>query len=68
MWIFVASRYVHAWVHLTSNNLRLRSRSFFLGAIVLGARLDLVRAASARSHVSICLPPVREDRRKAKRG
>ena len=35
MWIFVASRYFHAWVHLTSNNLRLRSRSFFAGAAVL---------------------------------
>ena len=35
MWIFVLTRYFHAWVHLTSNNLRLRSRSFFLGATVL---------------------------------
>jgi hypothetical protein len=35
MWIFVASRYFHAWVHLTSNNLRLRSRSFFVGAVIL---------------------------------
>lgn len=34
-WIFVASRYFHAWVHLTSNNLLLRSRSFFLGAVIL---------------------------------
>lgn len=35
MWIFIASRYFHAWVHLTSNNLRLRSRSFFVGAVIL---------------------------------
>ena len=35
MWIFVLTRYFHAWVHLTSNNLRLRSRSSFLGATVL---------------------------------
>jgi hypothetical protein len=35
MWIFVASRYFHAWVHLTSNNLLLRSRSFFVGALIL---------------------------------
>lgn len=35
MWIFVASRYFHAWIHLTSNNLLLRSRSFFVGAVVL---------------------------------
>lgn len=35
MWFFVATRYVHAWVHLTSNDLRARSRSFFVGAVVL---------------------------------
>ncbi|RWC68672.1 hypothetical protein EN794_050415 [Mesorhizobium sp. M00.F.Ca.ET.151.01.1.1] len=35
MWIFVASRYFHAWVHLTSNDLRLRRRSFFLGAVII---------------------------------
>ena len=35
MWIFVISRYVHAWVHLTSNNLLFRSRAFFFGAVVL---------------------------------
>ena len=35
MWIFVLTRYFHAWVHLTSNNLRFRSRAFYLGAIIL---------------------------------
>jgi hypothetical protein len=35
MWIFVASRYFHAWVHLTSNNLLLRNRSFVVGAVIL---------------------------------
>ncbi|PTE12144.1 MAPEG family protein [Mesorhizobium helmanticense] len=35
MWIFVASRYAHAWVHLTTNNLRFRSRVFSFGAVVL---------------------------------
>ncbi|MER9372766.1 MAPEG family protein [Mesorhizobium sp. M0491] len=35
MWIFVASRYFHAWIHLTSNNLLLRSRSFFVSAVIL---------------------------------
>jgi hypothetical protein len=35
MWIFVVSRYFHAWVHLTSNNLLLRSRSFFVGAVII---------------------------------
>ncbi|RVC58712.1 MAG: hypothetical protein EOS65_24625 [Mesorhizobium sp.] len=34
-WIFILSRYVHAWVHLSSNNLRHRSRVFFFGAVVL---------------------------------
>ena len=34
-WVFVISRYGHAWVHLTSNNLRFRSRAFYLGAIIL---------------------------------
>jgi hypothetical protein len=36
MWIFVVSRYVHAWIHLTSNKLILRNRSFVLGLVVLG--------------------------------
>jgi hypothetical protein len=35
MWIFIATRYVHAWIHLTSNRLVLRSRAFFVGAVVL---------------------------------
>ncbi|WP_214472819.1 MAPEG family protein [Mesorhizobium sp. dw_380] len=35
MWIFVASRYVHAWVHLTSNDLLLRHRSFAFGAVII---------------------------------
>lgn len=35
MWIFVISRYAHAWVHLTGNNLLLRRRIFFFGAAVL---------------------------------
>jgi len=34
-WVFVISRYAHAWVHLTSNNLRFRSRAFYVGAIIL---------------------------------
>jgi len=35
-WIFVALRYLHAFVHVTSNDLRLRSPLFALGYIVLG--------------------------------
>lgn len=34
-WIFVATRYAHAFVHVTSNNLRYRSSLFALGFIVL---------------------------------
>jgi hypothetical protein len=34
-WIFVATRYAHAYVHVTSNNLRLRSPLFGLGFLVL---------------------------------
>ncbi|PBC00771.1 MAPEG family protein [Mesorhizobium sp. WSM3860] len=35
MWLFVVTRYVHAWVHLTRNYLLHRSRAFFLGAGIL---------------------------------
>lgn len=35
MWIFILSRYAHAWVHLTSNRLILRNRTFMLGAVAL---------------------------------
>lgn len=30
-WIFVISRYVHTWVHLTSNRLRYRRPAFMIG-------------------------------------
>ncbi|AZO30156.1 MULTISPECIES: MAPEG family protein [unclassified Mesorhizobium] len=35
MWLFVVTRYVHAWVHLSRNYLLYRSRAFFVGAGVL---------------------------------
>ncbi|TPN80803.1 hypothetical protein FJ987_22315 [Mesorhizobium sp. CU2] len=35
MWLFVLTRYAHAFVHLTSNNLMHRSGMFFLGAGIL---------------------------------
>ncbi|MDL2407544.1 MAPEG family protein [Rhizobium calliandrae] len=35
-WIFVVSRYAHAFVHVTSNNLRYRSPLFAIGYIALG--------------------------------
>ena len=34
-WLFVLTRYCHAWVHLTSNYLRLRSALFFAGAVLV---------------------------------
>ena len=36
-WIFVASRYVHAFVHVTSNRVRYRGRAFLLGFLTLAA-------------------------------
>lgn len=35
MWLFIATRYVHAWVHLTSNYMMHRTPMFFLGAGIL---------------------------------
>lgn len=35
-WLFVATRYAHAWIHLTTNRVKLRSRAFILGWLVLG--------------------------------
>lgn len=35
MWLFILTRYAHALVHLTSNNLMHRSRAFFVGAGIL---------------------------------
>lgn len=34
-WVFVATRFVHAYVHVTSNTLRLRFTAFLVGTIVL---------------------------------
>ena len=34
-WLFVATRYAHAFVHVTSNNLRYRSPLFAMGYVVL---------------------------------
>jgi hypothetical protein len=35
LWIFVVTRYVHAFIHTTSNRLVLRYNTFFAGAVVL---------------------------------
>lgn len=34
-WLFVLSRYAHAWLHLTSNRIIYRSSVFQLGALIL---------------------------------
>jgi hypothetical protein len=34
-WVFVASRYAHAYVHVTSNDLRYRSPLFLVGFLAL---------------------------------
>jgi hypothetical protein len=34
-WVFVATRYVHAGIFVTSNDVKQRSLAFFAGAIVL---------------------------------
>ncbi len=36
-WIFAISRYVHAWVHLTSNRIRYRQPAFSAGFLALAA-------------------------------
>lgn len=36
-WVFVLSRYVHAWIHVTSNRIRFRQPAFTLGFLALGA-------------------------------
>lgn len=34
-WVFVALRYLHSYIHITSNNLKHRMRAFLLGGVVL---------------------------------
>ncbi|NLS02482.1 hypothetical protein HGP14_03740 [Rhizobium sp. P32RR-XVIII] len=36
-WIFVALRYLHAFIHVTTNNMRYRSPLFAAGYVVLAA-------------------------------
>lgn len=35
-WLFVASRYAHAYVHITSNNVPMRFNMFGAGVVILG--------------------------------
>ena len=34
-WLYVASRYVHAWIHVTSNKVPARFNAFAVGVLVL---------------------------------
>jgi hypothetical protein len=34
-WLYVALRYVHTWIHLTSNDVLLRFRIYFGSGLVL---------------------------------
>ncbi len=36
-WLFVASRYIHAWIHTTTNRIRHRRPAFMVGWFILGA-------------------------------
>jgi hypothetical protein len=36
-WLFVASRYVHAWIHITTNRIRHRRPAFIVGYLALAA-------------------------------
>lgn len=36
-WLFVAARYIHSWVHITTNRIRHRRPIFLLGYMILGA-------------------------------
>lgn len=44
MWMFVASRLVHATIHVTSNNLKHRTPMFLVGAIALALMWVIVVA------------------------
>ena len=35
-WLFVLSRYVHAYVHVTNNRLRYRRPAFIVGFVIVG--------------------------------
>lgn len=36
-WLFVASRYIHAWIQITTNRIRHRRPAFILGYFLLAA-------------------------------
>tara|TARA_R110001592_G_scaffold213716_1_gene466532 strand:+ start:802 stop:1218 length:417 start_codon:yes stop_codon:yes gene_type:complete len=44
-WLFVASRYAHAWVHVRSNYVPVRMRLFMVGCVVL---LSMLAVAASK--------------------
>lgn len=44
-WLFVLTRYVHAYVHVTSNYVPLRMRSFIVGVVALFVLLVMTGVA-----------------------
>ncbi|WP_353571212.1 MAPEG family protein [Candidatus Albibeggiatoa sp. nov. BB20] len=34
-WVFVASRYIHSYIHTTHNNVRSRMKAFLFGVVIL---------------------------------
>lgn len=47
-WVFVATRYVHAYVHVSTNYVPVRMRVFLLGALALFVLFGLTIAALAK--------------------
>lgn len=46
-WLFVASRYAHAWVHVGSNYVPVRMRLFMVGCVVLLSMLAMAASKLA---------------------
>jgi hypothetical protein len=44
-WLFVASRYAHAWVHVGSNYVPVRMRLFMVGCVIL---LSMLAVAASK--------------------
>ena len=40
-WVFVALRLIHAWIHVTSNNVRYRGMAFIAGSVVLAVMWEI---------------------------
>ena len=52
-WAFVATRYVHAYVHVTTNYIPVRLRAFMLGTIILIVLFVLTVLSLANSEYAI---------------